>query len=209
MLDILKEIEKDSLLLKEELELFSERVDEEDLSESFSSYYDVEDILSEEIKEKGNINFNAKDNLKQKLIDRGNDIVKKMKEEVSEEEYYTQGFQYRSKMLYTMSLKYPFLSSIVAPPLIALTKMITNNAISRNLEREKILKVYGTFKGNKAAVDGKISELEKMDKLNKEQKEELITLKKMSAELAFNLKRLEANYKLTHAEEQQERNNDD
>jgi len=185
--NILQEIENESNVLLEELNLLSEEKNENKPIESIQD-------------------DNKKDVLKKKIVNKGNEILKHMQKRVSDEEYIVNGYGYHSKTLYKMSTKFPFLGKTIGMPLMAITRTVTNNAISRKMEQEKALKVYTTLKGDKAAVDAQIAILEKLQKPKKEQKEQLILLKKMSAELEFNLKRVEYNFKMSHIEAARSKN---
>ena len=203
--DILQEIEEDSKLLTESLELFSEESND-------SKTPNNNNIPEQQPVNNGNEQPNPsqdKENkrniLKKKMVDKGNSMIKHMQKKISDREYMVNGYSYHSKMLYSMAVKYPFLGKTIGVPLMALTRFFTKNIpMLRDAEREKILDVYTSIKGDKAAVDTKIQKLEALQKPSNAQKEELMTLKKMSTELGFSLNRLEYNFKLSHIDEQKQ-----
>jgi len=183
--DILQEIENDSKILLEELSLYNED----------------QEMKNPNIPDKTN-----QDMKKKSILNKSNALLKKMKSNVNNEEYLLKGFDYHSKILYNIATKVPFVGKIIAVPLMAVTKAAVNNLPPlAKIEQNKILNLYTSFQGDRAAVNAKIEKLEKLKKLTKEQNEELVLLKKMSAELDMNLKRLEFNYKLSHIEQKQAR----
>lgn len=189
--ELLQEIELESKNLMEELSLYSE----EEKKEEF------EEIKRDKPDKKSSMEFAKKKN---NLISKGKVIIKNMQKNINDDEYLIKGFGYHSNILYKMCTRFPFLGRTIGVPLMALTKAATSNAISRKIERDKILNLYTKLKGDKAAVEAKAEKLDKLNKPTREQKEELILLKKMNAELEFNLKRLETNYKLSIEEEKQD-----
>jgi len=180
---ILQEIENDSKLLLEELSLYNE----------------------EQEMQKPNIpDENEQDSKKKAILNKSNDLLKKMKSNINNEEYLLKGFDFHSRILYNIATKVPFIGKIIAVPLMAVTKAAVNNLPPlAKIEQNKILNLYTSLKGDKEAVNAKIEKIEKLKKLTKEQHDELVLLKKMSAELDMNLKRLEFNYKLSHLEQRQ------
>lgn len=134
---------------------------------------------------------------KEKLIKKGKDILSNMQRKVSDEDYLTNGFSYHSKILYSMSVKYPLLARTIGVPLIAIAKTATDNVISKKIEQDKIMNVYTGYKSSLAGIEAKLEQLEKLQKPSNVQKEEIITLKKMATELEVNIKRLEDNLEIS------------
>jgi len=180
--EILQEIENDSKRLLQEMTLYDSK-DKKTLDQSNSN----PEVL----------------NKKKNLLNKSTALLKRMQKSIKDEEYLIKGFGYHSNILYKLCTKFPFVGKTIGIPLMALTKAAVNNVPALGkIEREKILNLYTKLKGDKEAVVAKIEQLEKMKKISNDQKEQLILLKKMSAELDMNIKRLEFNYKLSHIEEQ-------
>jgi len=197
---ILQEIDSDSKALLEELSLYCES-DNLKADDNNQQQMNQPKPAENPAADKNNV---AK---KKSLIFKSNTLLKKMKKNLNDEDYLLNGYQYHSQILYKMCTKFPFLGKTIGVPLMAITKIATNNVIHKKMEQEKILNLYTRMKGDKEAVDTKIKRLEALQKPNRNQKEELMTLKKMSSELGMNLKRLEFNYKLSHMEEKKIRDN--
>jgi len=182
---ILQEIESDSKALLEELALYSE--EEVKVMEKNTNAENIENS-----------------DKKRTLINKSNLLLKKMKNNMNDEEYLLKGFNYHSKILYNIATKVPLVGKVIAAPLMAITKLAVDNLPPlAKIEQEKILNLYTSFKGDKIAIDTKIERLEQLQKLTNNQKDELLRLKKMSAELNMNMKRLEFNYKLSHIEQKE------
>jgi len=195
---LLQEIDNDSKALLEELKLYCE---EEELAKQPDQQQPEINNDQQQTMEKPDNNNN---DLKNKaIIKKSNALLDRIKKNVKNQDYLLHGFGYHSQILYKLCTKFPLLGKTIGVPLIAITKYaVTHLPPLAQGEREKILELYTKLKGDKAAVEEKIGRLEKLQKPNKDQKEELMLLKKMSSELEMNLKRLEFNYKVSHIEEQ-------
>jgi len=186
---ILQEIENDQKALLEELSLYKEDLNQPPMMGKPTDVNNGEQLSK-----------------KQAILNKSNALLKKIKSHIDDDEYLLKGFHYHSKTLYTIATKVPFVGKVIAAPLMAITKAAVNNLPPlAKIEQSKILNLYTSFKGDLSAIEAKIDRLEKLKQLNKNQQDELIRLKKMSSELSFNLKRLETNYKLSHAEAEEAR----
>jgi len=210
--NILQEIENDSRALLEELKLYVE-------AQQMNSNQNVQkqqNVNAQQNNVQQNPNAQQQPNnqtmdkpnngnnehRKKVIVKKSNALLDKIRKNLKNQDYLLNGFSYHSQILYKLCTKFPLLGKTIGVPLVAITKFAVNHLPPlANAEREKILDFYTKMKSDKIAVDEKISRLEKLQKPNNSQKDELIMLKKMSSELGMNLKRLEFNYKLSHVEE--------